>query len=439
MNLNDLRTFRIAICDLNGQMRGKWVPGAYGSKLGSGALRMPMSAANVDIWGADIADSPLLFETGDADGALHPTGRGPLPAPWAHDETALVPMVLHNEDGTPFLGDPRHALSRVLDRFAARDWTVLAATELEFSLVDASGDSLRPPLNPMTGQRLEHAAILSLAEMDGFEAFFNDLYDACTAMKIPAQAGISESGVGQFEINLTHQDAMRCADDTWLFKTLARGLARKHGFTASFMAKPYAEDAGNGMHVHFSILDRDGRNVFDDGGPGGTQVLRYAVAGCLAAAPSSSLIFAPHGNSYDRLVPGAHAPTGLCWAYENRTAAIRIPGGPPAARRIEHRMAGADINPYLLLSALLGAALTGIEDQAAPPDPVSGNAYEIDGLPQLCASLQDAVTRFETDPLIARIFAPDLIRNLCLTKRQEIRGFADRPPETHWRSYVESV
>ncbi|WP_372571011.1 glutamine synthetase family protein [Ruegeria jejuensis] len=439
MDLTELRHFRVATCDLNGQMRGKWVPGAYGAKLESGALRMPLSAANVDLWGADIADSPLLFKTGDADGILRPTERGVVPAPWAQAETALVPMVLHNEDGTAFDGDPRHALARVLDRYAARSWTVLAATELEFTLVDASGDSLRPPLNPLTGQRLEHPAVLSLAEMDGFEGFFNDLYDACAAMDIPAQAGISESGIGQFEVNLTHQYAMRCADDTWLFKTLARGLARKHGFAASFMAKPYAEDAGNGMHVHFSVLDRDGRNIFDDGSAEGTDTLRHAVAGCLAAAPASNLIFAPHGNSYDRLVPGAHAPTGLCWAYENRTAAIRIPGGPPAARRIEHRVAGADINPYLLLSALLGAALTGIEDQTSPLAPISGNAYEIDGLPQLCTSLEVAVTLFERDPLIARVFKPDLIRNLCLTKRQEIAGFATRPPETHWRSYVECV
>ena len=180
---------------------------------------------------------------------------------------------------------------------------------------------------------------------------------------IPADTAISETGLGQFEINLMHSDdALRAADDTWLFKMMVKGLARRHGFAASFMAKPYPEYSGNGLHTHFSLLDRDGNNVFDNGGPEGTTMLHNAVAGCLAAMHDCTLIFAPHANSYDRLVPGMHAPTGIAWAYENRTAAVRIPSGSSAARRIEHRVAGGDVNPYLMLAAILGAALIGIED-----------------------------------------------------------------------------
>ncbi|KUJ85614.1 glutamine synthetase [Ruegeria marisrubri] len=439
MDLSTLHTFRVAACDLNGQMRGKRVPPSYAEKLDKGAVRMPFSALNVDLWGADIDGSPLVFESGDADGVLLPTDRGPVPMPWLATPTALVPMALHDDAGTPFAGDPRHALSAVLDRYAARGWSVIAATELEFTLMDASGDHPQPPLNPVTKRRLAGEAVLSMAEMDAFDAFFTELYDGCAAMGIPAQTAISESGIGQFEINLNHQSAMRCADDTWLFKALVRGLARKHGFAATFMAKPYANDAGNGMHVHFSVVDKDGNNVFDNGGPEGTDTLRAAVAGCLAAMPGSTLIFAPHGNSYERLVPSAHAPTGACWAYENRTAAIRIPGGAPAARRIEHRVAGGDINPYLMLAVVLGAALVGIEDAMQPPAPISGNAYEIDGLPQLAPDWAAAITAFETDPLIARILPGDLIRYMAMTKRQEIARFAERPPETHWLSYLEAV
>ncbi len=439
MELSALHTFRVAACDLNGQMRGKRVPPSYGAKLDKGAVRMPFSALNVDLWGADIEGSPLVFESGDADGVLRPTGRGPVPMPWLDTPTALVPMCLYHDDGTPFAGDPRHALSAVLDRFSERGWSVIAATELEFTLLDASGDQPQPPINPVTRRRLRDEAVLSMAELDAFDAFFTDLYDGCAAMGIPAQTAISESGIGQFEINLNHQDAMRCADDTWLFKTLARGVARKHGFTATFMSKPYAEDAGNGMHVHFSVVDVDGRNVFDDGGAEGTDELRSAVAGCLTAMPGSTLIFAPHGNSYTRLVPGAHAPTGASWAYENRTAALRIPGGAPAARRIEHRVAGGDINPYLMLAAVLGAAMVGIEDGLRPPSPISGNAYELTDLPQLAADWPSAISAFETDPVVARIFPDDLIRNLVMTKRQEIARFASHPPDEHWLSYLESV
>ena len=439
MDLSTLHTFRVAACDLNGQMRGKRVPPEYAAKLDKGAVRMPFSALNVDLWGADIDGSPLVFESGDADGILRPTGRGPVPTPWLGTSTALVPMSLYDDNGTPFSGDPRHALQAVLDRYAQRGWHVIAATELEFTLLDASSAQPQPPVNPGTGRRLRDEAVLSLAEMDAFDAFFTDLYDSCSAMGIPAQTAISESGIGQFEINLNHQHALRCADDTWLFKTLARGLARKHGFTATFMAKPYAQDAGNGMHVHFSVLDAKGRNVFDDGGPEGTETLHAAVAGCLAAMPASTVIFAPHGNSYDRLIPGAHAPTGASWAYENRTAAIRIPGGAPTARRIEHRVAGGDINPYLMLAAVLGAAMVGIEDGMQPPAPITGNAYEIEGAPQLAPDLPSAITAWASDPLIARIFAPELIRNMAMTKRQEIARFADLPPEEHWLSYLDAV
>ncbi|MCZ0812021.1 MAG: glutamine synthetase family protein [Pseudomonadota bacterium] len=438
MELADYPTIRVAACDLNGQMRGKRIPGAYALKLDAGAVRMPLSVLNVDIFGADIEGSPLVFDSGDADGVLYPTGRGPVPLPWLDAPQPLVPMAMHHEDGTPFEGDPRHALVGVLDRFGTRGWQVIAATELEFTLVDDSGEALRHVRDPRSGRRLEAPGILSMAQMDAFDPFLTALYEACAAMGIPAQTATSEAGIGQFEVTLDHQDALRAADDTWLFKTLIKGLAHRHGFSASFMAKPFGNDAGNGMHLHFSVLDGDGRNVFDDGGAKGTDTLRAAVAGCLAALPASTLIFAPHANSYARLVPGAHAPTGASWAYENRTAAIRIPGGPPAARRIEHRAAGGDINPYLTFAAILGAAITGVETGMEPPDPITGNAYEHD-LPRMAPDWETAIDRFRGDPLIAAFLPPELIANLVMTKRQELRLMRDIAPEAQWKTYLETV
>lgn len=439
MDLTKFPTFRIAACDLNGLMRGKRVPADYATKLDKGVVRLPLSALNVDLWGADIVGSPLVFDSGDADGVLRPTDRGPVPMPWLNTPSALVPMALFTDQGAPFPGDPRHALSAVLDQYTTRGWTVMAATELEFTLVDASGTAPAPPTNPVTGRVLDGETILSLSELDAFDDFFTALYQGCADMGIPAQTAICENGAGQFEINLTHQSALRAADDAWLFKALTRGLARQHGLTATFMAKPYPDDAGNGMHVHFSVLDASGQNIFDDGTEAGSDILRAAVAGCLAAMPASTLIFAPHANSYTRLVPGSHAPTHASWAYENRTAALRIPGGPPTARRIEHRVPGGDINPYLMLAVVLGAALIGIQDDLTPPPVTTGNAYDADGLPHLMPDLKTAIDVFETDPLIARIFPAMLIQNLCMTKRQEIAGFANRAPDTHWLSYLEAV
>lgn len=329
MNLQEHQTFRVAACDLNGRMRGKRMPGDYAPKLARGAVRMPLSASNLDIFGADIEDSPLVFETGDADGVMLPTDRGPEPQPWLDVPQPLVPMAMHHEDHTPFEGDPRHALAFVLGRYAARGWTVIAATELEFTLVDDSGETLAPVRDPLTDRPVALPDVLSMAQMDSFDDFLSDLYRCCAEMGIPAQTATCEVGLGQFEFTLSHQSAMRAADDTWLFKRLIRRLARNHGFAATFMAKPFPEDAGNGMHMHFSVLDAEGRNVFDNGGDEGTDILHHALAGCMAAMQDSTLIFAPHANSYDRLVPGAHAPAAICWAYENRTAALRVPGGAP--------------------------------------------------------------------------------------------------------------
>lgn len=438
MSLGNIRTFRVAAADLNGQMRGKRLPRSAYDKLGEGSVRMPLSVLNVDIWGADIKDSPLVFDTGDADGVMMPTERGPVPMPWLDTPSALVPMEMFHDTGAPFLGDPRHALRSVLNRYAAKGWTVHAGIEMEFYLVDDSGPVLNPPENPQSGRPLQGNAILSLRQLDAFDGFISAVYDACEDMDIPAQSTISEAGLGQFEIDLEHRPALRAADDAWLFKALIKGMARKFGMAGTFMSKPLQDEAGSGMHVHFSVMDRQGKNIFDNGGPEGTPFLHNAVAGCLEALPASTLVFAPHGPSYDRFVEGSHAPTGACWAYENRTAALRIPGGAPAARRIEHRVAGGDNNPYLALAAILGAALIGIEDGMIAPPPISGNAYDLD-LPQLKFDWTTAIETFETDEMIARIFPEALVKNYVLTKRQEQERLTEFPPEHHWKTYLETV
>ncbi|MEL6958872.1 MAG: glutamine synthetase family protein [Pseudomonadota bacterium] len=434
----DIRTLRTATADLNGVARGKRMPTRIADKIEEDGTRFPLSVLNLDIWGEDIDNSPLVFESGDPDGIALPTDRGFLPVPWLDTPTALLPMWMHREDGRPFDGDPRHALAAVLKRYADRGLTPIVGTELEFYLVDDSGKDLQVPPSPRSGKRRPGAEILSLRALDAFDGFFTALYDGAEAMDIPAETAISEAGLGQFEINLSHDSAIKAADDAWLFKLLVRGLARQHGFAASFMAKPYPDYSGNGMHIHFSVLDEHGTNIFDDGGDDGTDTLHHAVAGCLNALRPSGLILAPHGNSYDRLVPGAHAPTSVCWAYENRTAAIRVPGGSPKARRIEHRVAGGDVNPYLMIAAVLGAALTGIEDAAMPPAPITGNSYEQD-LPQLPSNWGAAIDLFEADPTIARIFPAELIRNLVATKRQEHAEFAKLTEEERIDLYLDTV
>ena len=435
----EVKTIRVAAADLNGVARGKRVPARFADKLLSDGTKFPYSVLNMDIWGEDVEGSPLVFQSGDPDGLLLPTERGFMPMPWLDAPTALLPLWMFHTDGRPYDGDPRQALARVYDRYKAAGLTPVVATELEFFLIDDSGGQLRVPPSPRSGKRRTGAETLSLRALDGFDRFFTALYDACEAMDIPADTAISEAAPGQFEINMMHQDdPLKAADDAWLFKLLVKGLARQYGFAGSFMAKPYNEWNGSGMHMHFSILDRDGQNIFDNGGEEGSDRLRHAVQGCLAAMPGSTLLFAPHENSYDRLVPNAHAPTGIGWAYENRTSAIRIPSSGPKARRIEHRVAGGDVNPYLTVAAILGAALNGIEDGIEPPPAIRGNAYE-QGLAQLPATWGEAIDAFATSPEIARIFPAHLIENFVMTKRQELHYMAELSDEETVELYLDTV
>jgi glutamine synthetase len=436
----EVRTIRVVAADLNGQARGKRIPARFADKAVSDGTRFPFSVLNLDIWGEDIDDSPLVFEQGDEDGVLRPTERGFMPMPWLEAPTALLPIWMFHENGQPYEGDPRQALAAVVARYKARGLTPVCAMELEFFLIDDSGKKMQVPASPRSGKRRKAAETLSIRALDAFDSFFTDLYDACEAMDIPADTSTSETGLGQFEVNLMHcDDALRAADDAWLFKMLVKGLARRHGFAASFMAKPYPEYSGSGLHTHFSILDKNGANIFDCGGPKGTALMRHAVAGCLAAMADSTLLFAPHGNSYARLVPDAHAPVAICWGYENRTAAVRIPSGSTSARRIEHRVAGGDVNPYLMLAVILGAALNGIEDGVEPPDPISGNAYAQPGLAQIPTEWGAAIAAFENSTIMPRIFSRDLIRNYALTKRQEMHYLAELNPEEQLELYLDTV
>jgi glutamine synthetase len=435
----EIRNVRAGAADLNGQARGKRVPIRFARKLEEEGMRFPLSVLNLDIWGEDVEDSPLVFEIGDPDGVLMPTERGYVPLPWLETPSALLPLWMYTEEGDAFEGDPRHALANVVNRYKALGLTPVVATEMEFYLVDDSGIELRQPKSPRSGKRRPGAEILSLRALDAFDAFFNDLYDGCEAMDIPTEAATSEVGLGQFEINLVHvDDALKAADDAYFFKMLVRGLARKHGMAASFMAKPYADYAGSGMHVHFSVIDKDGKNIFANDTFEGTPALQQAIAGCLKGIADLTLIFAPHGNSYERLVPESHAPTGICWAYDNRTASVRVPGGSFKARRIEHRVAGGDVNPYLFLAAVLGSALIGIEDKLTPPAPISGNAYEQDQ-PQIPDTWEAAIDRFEESDIAERIFPTHLIQNLVLTKRQELHYLSSMSESEKLDLYLDTV
>jgi glutamine synthetase len=192
------------------------------------------------------------------------------------------------------------------------------------------------------------------------------------------------------------------------------------------------------MHLHISLLDGKGKNVFDDGSDAGSPILGHALAGAVAGLVDSMLIFAPHQNSYRRFAIESHAPMAVCWGYENRTAALRVPLGPPSQRRVEHRVSGADANPYLVLAAILGAILTGLEDQKPPPPPITSSSYALD-LPTLPSSWDDAINHFTNSAVISRIL-PETLRDMLIgCKIQELQRFSGDISPFEYHSYLDQV
>ena len=436
------RELDLFITDLNGNLRGKRLPASGLKKLRKEGIKLPLSVVGFDFWGADVLDNGLVFETGDSDGVCMPVSQEPIPVPWSEAPRDQMLAMMFNPDGTPFGADPRQVLNRMVDRFSAKGLTPVLATELEFYLMDAESESVQRPIPPALadgkGRRLANAEGYSVEEMDGFEAFFADIREACQGQGIGADTIIAEMGPGQFEVNLDHvADPLNAGDQAILFKRLVRGVSRRHGYSATFMAKPYVEESGNGFHTHFSLLDRDGNNVFDDGTEQGSDLLRHAIAGMMQLMPESMLVFAPHLNSYRRFMPGAHAPTHASWGYENRTVALRVPESPNLARRIEHRVAGADANPYLVLASILAGALHGMENALEPDAPVEGDAYaeESPRYPLPC-EWQDAIARFEQSEILREYLGEEFVRVYAQAKRQERRRLNERISDVEYEAYL---
>lgn len=428
----ELDTF---IADLNGQLRGKRVPGTQTDKLLREGFKMPRSAVGLDIWGDDVPDNGLVFETGDNDGLCLPVTAQAIPIPRLEGEHLQLQAMMYNQDGSAFLADPRQLLERVCERYAAVGLTPVVATELEFYLLPE--DQFSHDIPQPSPLHLERPDAYSIKHIDSQRGLLEDIRYCCEVQNIPADTMTSELGHGQFEINLQHVAApLLAADQALMFRRLIKGVAHKHGHRATFMAKPFGDRSGNGLHLHFSLLDQQGNNIFDDGSDTGSEQLQQAIAGLLAAMPESMLIFAPHLNSYRRLLPGSHAPVSANWGYENRTVALRVPDSPPLARRIEHRVAGADSNPYLVTAVILAAALHGMEKHLQPPVPVTGDAYSAATPGQaLPTHWQKAINNFAQSQLLETLLGAQFISVFTALKRQEYAKLAAMISPVEYQSY----
>lgn len=434
----EITTIEALLPDCNGIMRGKWLPRHKLGKIFDGELKLPKTALSLDIWGRDVEE--LVFASGDADGICRPVEGSLLPTPWSPNaQHGQVMLSMFDADGTPYLGDPRHVLKQVVSRFQERGWRPVVAAELEFSLVnwgEATPDHTCPSpagSGPIGGN------MYSLDVLNHHQEMMEDLRLACELQDLPFDGVVKESAPSQYEINMHHVDSpVLAAKQIMMMKRLVKGVASKYNLIASFMPKPFEVEAGNGMHVHCSVLDENGNNIFDDGTERGTPELHQAIGGCLRHMAESVAIFAPSYNAYRRFQRGAHAPTFPSWGYENRTVAVRVPAGNHAARRLEHRVAGADANPYLMFAVLLAAMLTGIEQEISPGKPITGDGYaqQTSSLP---VYMQDALGLFSESEFIRDSLGGELQRIFALTKEQEIEEFRKRISLLEYQSYLEKL
>jgi glutamine synthetase len=228
-------------------------------------------------------------------------------------------------------------------------------------------------------------------------------------------------GATQYEINLMHGDAVAVADQAFLFKYAAREIALKHGLNAVFMAKPIARSAGSSMHLHISVVDARGNNVFSLADGAASPLFGQFIAGLQTWGPDLMLMFAPNVNAYRRYVSGSQAPTNLQWGYDNRTTGLRVPASGAAARRVENRVAGADANPYLAIAASLAAGLKGIEQQLTPSEPLSGNGYEqAHSLPR---TMETALEKMQRSTVARALLGDDFVTGYCAVKALELESF----------------
>lgn len=438
----EIEALEAFIVDVNGVLRGKKIPRAGTGKVFKDGLRVPYSIYAVDIWGQDVLSAGLIAETGDNDGICHAVPGSLTTIPWAEQASAQVLLSMVDTSGKPFFGDCRQVLKKVLGLYAKKGLTPVVAAELEFYLVDNQPDERgtpQPPRFPRTGRRARAPQTLSISELEEFGGVLSDLSAFCQAQGIPSDAAISENGPGQYEINLNHvPDALLAADHATLLKRAVRGAARRNGMDATFMAKLYGDKSGSGMHVHFSILDEKGNNIFAGKDAKGAPALRHAIGGLMRAMPDSTAVFAPNLNSYRRFAVGSHAPTTVSWGYDNRSAALRVPASALSATRIEHRVPGADANPYLALAVMLAGAYDGIVNRIDPGKAFTGNVYA-SGARRLPSTWETALGVFEQSKFIAKYLGRDFQRLYLACKRQEKEQLERQVSSLEYDAYLRDI
>jgi len=424
---SQVRAVDLLLPDLMGIPRGKRVTVEELEGVHRNGLLLPASMFALDVLGGTVQATGLGFDEGDADRVCLPLPGSLVAVPWLGDHVAQMQVAMYEHDRKPFFGDPRHALENVLGRFAPLGLRPVMAVELEFYLVDRERTPeghAQPPKQPLSGRREHKTQINSMAELDEYSAVLGAIQAAAAAQELPTGTVLAEYGPGQFEVNLHHvDDALLACDHAIRLKRLIKGVALQHGMDATFMPKPYRDHAGSGAHLHVSLVDADGNNIFAADDPAGSPALRHAIGGLAATINDTMAVCAPTANSYRRFQPEAYVPLNPSWSVNNRGVAFRVPHGPPASRRVEHRVAGAEANPYLLSAMVLAGIHLGITQKLDPGPVLAGNAYR-DTTPTIPLSWPEALNVFEQSAFAREYLGERFTRLYAQTRRGEMQDFS---------------
>ncbi len=438
----DTRVIELLVPDTNGIFRGKRIERHLLEKAGSEGVCLPGSLFGMDITGTTVEETGLGFDEGDADRLCWPVPGTLSVVPWQARPTAQMLLAMYENDGRPFFADPRHVLDGVLAQFRDAGLVPVVALEMEFYLIDLErtpDGTPQPPRSPVTAERERSTQVYGMRELDEYRRVLEAIEDAAARQHIPGDTAVSEYAPGQYEINLQHQDdALRACDHAILLKHLIKNVVRSQGMDVTFMAKPYTDLAGSGMHIHVSVVDEAGNNIFQGTDAKGSDRLRHAVGGLLAAMAESMALFAPNANSFRRFQEGAFVPTSPDWGYNNRTTALRIPAGSDSAKRVEHRVPGADANPYLLTAAVLAGIHHGLAEALEPVAATAGNAYpqRAGGLP---LTWLRALERFREGRILPAYLNADFRRVYIASKNHERQVFNRCVTALEYEWYLRTV
>ena len=371
-------TVILGVGDLNGLMRGKRIPADQWPRICGSGNALAMSLFTMDMT-CDVWETPVVgFANGFPDCHIFPM-HPPVAVPW-EPGVAICFARAEGMDHGPLTVDPRQALLRQVERANAMGIDLQVGTELEFYLLDPDTGRPRDKGNDCYG----------LARAAELEPVLGPMRRELAEMGIPIEQSNPEYAAGQVEVNIRYDSAMIAADRVVMFRSLVKQLAARHGLNATFMAKPFIDESGNGFHLHYSLWS-EGKNIFADAGKL-NDLGRHFLGGMQQRMAEASICGAATVNAYRRRQPLSFCPVNASWGLDNRTVALRVIEGSDSAVRIEKRDAGADCNPYLLMAADIAAGLDGIEGKTEPTAITTGNAYEDDNAPPIPLDLADAIS-----------------------------------------------